>query len=110
MPQTKLPLAAPTPYLHGLEDGDDARGPEAADGGQHSNGHVVVRWAPGLQQGQSWTLGRRGQRGGHSRTPGRPACVGLWEGQRGEKRDVTPTLPLLASGWPVGREVFKNTI
>lgn len=26
------------------------------------------------------------------------------------ERDVTPTVLLLASSWPIGKEVFKNTI
>lgn len=95
-----------TPHLHGLEDGDDACGPEAADGGQHSDGHVVVWRTPGLQQSQSWALGRRGQSGGHSRTPGGPACVGLWQGQWG-KGTVTLQSCCLAN-WQRG--FFKNTI
>lgn len=88
----------PDPHLHGLEDGDDACGPEAADGGQHSDGHVVMRRAPGLQQSQPWALGRRGQSGGHSWTPGGPACVGLWEGQWGKGTSHQQSCCLPAAG------------
>lgn len=98
-------LSLPAPHLHGLEDGDDASGPEAADGGQHSDGHVVVRRAPGLQQSQSWTLRRRGQRGRHSGTPGGPACVGLWEGQGGKGRYAyTPGACQRLASWQRGFE------
>lgn len=35
-------------HLHGFDDGDDACGPEAADGGEHCDGQVVVRGPPRL--------------------------------------------------------------
>lgn len=38
--------------LHGFDDGDDARRPEAADGGEHGDGQVVVRWSP-VHQGDA---------------------------------------------------------
>ena len=34
------------PNLHGLDDGDDAGGPEAAEGGEHGDGQIVVGGGP----------------------------------------------------------------
>lgn len=31
--------------LHGFDDRNDACGPEAADGGEHGDGQVVMRWS-----------------------------------------------------------------
>lgn len=44
--------SASTTHLHGLDDGDDARRPEAADGGEHGDGQVVVRRSP-VHQGDA---------------------------------------------------------
>lgn len=38
--------------LHSFDDGDDARRPEAADGGEHGDGQVVVR-RPAVHQGDA---------------------------------------------------------
>lgn len=35
-------------HLHGFDDGDDACGPKATDGGEHGDWQVVVRGPPGL--------------------------------------------------------------
>lgn len=37
-------------HLYGFDDGDDARRPEAADGGEHSDGQVVMRRSTWLHQ------------------------------------------------------------
>jgi len=76
-PPPSPPLPSPPTHLHCLEDGNDACRPEAADGGQHRDGHVVVGRAPWLQQGQPWALGWRGERGGYSCSPRGRACIGL---------------------------------
>lgn len=40
-------------HLHGFDDGNDACGPEAADGGEHSDGQIVVRWSA-VHQSDAW--------------------------------------------------------
>lgn len=81
-PPPSPPPPSPHTHLHCLEDGNDACRPEAADGGQHRDGHVVVGRAPWLQQGQPWALGWRGERGGYSCSPRGRACIGLWKERR----------------------------
>lgn len=69
-----------------------------------------MRRTPGLQQGQTRALGRRGERGGYSGSPRGTACIGLWKkGRRRRGEDVTLALSEPHNVPHLGEQFLKHS-
>lgn len=73
-------LLFPDAHLYSLDYGNDARGPEAADGGEDSNGKVIVWWATWFQDGNA-----RGHLCWRHTRWWRRVALGVWLGERHRK-------------------------